>query len=129
MKKLIFILAGIVFALPVCASTNGEIAWTKLCFCNGAGYCVDVESKNGIGISALEISHDGVDLVIPKDAITIGDADAPLLNEMRLLSVQKSDGTFGNILELPYLSFPNGKQERSVLRLVFDARDSFVANP
>lgn len=129
MKRLIFFLGITVFALPACASTNGEVAWTKLYFCNGAGYCVDVESKDGVGIAALKVSHDGVDLVIPKDAIAIKDTDAPLLNEMRLLSVQKSDGTFGNILEVPYLSFPNGKQERSVLRLVFDARDSFVANP
>lgn len=128
MKKMIFAIVIVLLASPSFAGADGEVGWTKLSFCNGSGYCVDVESSEGTGITSLKVAHNGSEIVIPKDAITIGEADAPLLNEVRLLSVQRSNGAFGNILEIPYLRLAEGKPMRVVLKLNFDENDSFRAN-
>lgn len=128
MKRLICALALVLVASPSRAGTDGEVAWTKLSFCNGSGYCIDVESSGGTGIASLRVAHNGLEIVVPKDAITIGAADAPLLNEVRLVSVQRSNGAFGNTLEIPYLRFAEGKPSRMVLKLHFDEGDSFRTN-
>ncbi len=128
MKRLIYTIVLVFFASSSRAGTDGEVAWTKLSFCNGSGYCIEVESSGGTGISSLKMAHNGSEVVIPKSAIAIGEADAPLLNEVRLLSVQRSNGAFGNTLEIPYLRLAGGKSMRMVLKLHFDESDSFQTN-
>lgn len=127
MRKLAIYFCITILTFSAYASTDGELVWTRLSFCNGAGYCVDANSNNGSGISLLRVSHNGVELKIPTSAFAIRDVDAPLFNEVRLLSVQGKDGTFGNVLEIPYLRLSNdGKSFRNVLKINFDAQDSFV---
>jgi len=109
--------------MPGLASVDGEVAWTKLSFCNGAGYCVDIASAKGVGIDLLRIAHDGKEIDIPDD---IGESvEIPLLNEVRLLSIQRSDGEFWNCLQIPFLTLDNNESKRTVLS-VFIFNDAVI---
>src|SRR5690606_37687832 len=61
------IFAVLIFLLstPAAATSDGELAWTKIFFCNGAGYCVKIETNPDNGLGTISVSHNGIDINIP----------------------------------------------------------------
>lgn len=107
----------LMLVVGVAHSSDGEIGWTSLSFCNGAGYCVDITSSTGVGIDSLQIKRNGKVIYLPRDVAK--DVQLPVLNEVRLINVWRHDGTGENRLEVPFLTpQSNGGSNRSILYLV-----------
>lgn len=108
-------------------ASDGELGWTSLSFCNGAGYCVDIASSTNDGIKSLRIKRNGNEIALPKDVAN--GVQIPVLNEVRLINVWRADGVSENQLEVPFLTpNPDGRPTRSILRLIliqdkFSSRD------
>ena len=83
---------------PATASSDGELAWTQVSFCNGAEYCVRIDTTPDNRLNTVAISHKGVDLAVPDLKSYDGE---PNLRAVRLVSVEKPWG-FINRLEIPF---------------------------
>ena len=94
------IFAALIFLLsaPAAATSDGELAWTKISFCNGAGYCVKVETNPANGLGTVSISRNGVDIDIPDLGVVNGEPDLRLV---RLVSLAEANG-YANRLEIPF---------------------------
>jgi len=102
---------------PAYASSDGELAWTNLSFCNGAGYCIDISSSNGAEIEQVRIRHNGVDIAVPDD-LPKGEG-SPFLNQTRFVSISRADRRAENHLEIPLVRFrDDGSSSKSVLTIV-----------
>jgi hypothetical protein len=86
---------------PSFATSDGELAWTHVAFCNSAEICVTMASESGQGLDSLAITRKGLAIGnLPKPG---KDLLYPLLQETRLVSVARADGGFENRLEVVFL--------------------------
>jgi hypothetical protein len=83
-------------------ASDGELAWTSVSFCNGAGYCIDLASTKGVGIDSMHMKRNGKEIALPKDLP--GQNELPILDEVRFINVLKTDGVSENRLEVPLLA-------------------------
>lgn len=116
----LFTLLSIV-AVPAAANSDGELAWTNLRFCNGAGYCVDISTADGEEIESLQVTRKGVLVEIPSSMYTgVGE---PLLNTTRFISTRRDDGGYENVLELTFVIFEKGESRRALRRIhIFEGK-------
>ena len=98
MRTFIAILIMAALSGPAAASSDGELAWTQISFCNGAEYCVRIDTTDDNRLKTVAISHKGVDIVVP-DLSSYG--GEPNLRSVRLVSTEKPWG-FVNRLEIPF---------------------------
>jgi hypothetical protein len=100
------------------ASSDGELGWTNLSFCNGAGYCIDINtSSKGAELEQVRIRHKGVDIAVP-DGLAKQEGSPPL-NQTRFVNIFREDRRAENHLEIPLLRFrDDGSSSKSVLTIV-----------
>jgi len=83
------------------ATSDGELAWTNVTFCNGADICVSMSTNRWNGLDALAITNKGRSISnLPKPG---NDLPYPLLQDTKLISVARADGGFENRLEITFL--------------------------
>lgn len=100
---LLFALLAVLGAFASAAhASDGELAWTSVSFCNGAGYCIDLASTKGVGIDSMHMKRNGKEIALPKDLP--GKNELPILDEVRFINVLRTDGTSENRLEVPFLA-------------------------
>jgi len=94
------IFAALLFLLsaPAAATSDGELAWTRILFCNGAGYCVKIETTPDNGLGTVSVSRNGVEIDIPNLGVVKGEPD---LRFVRLVSLAGVNG-YSNRLEIPF---------------------------
>jgi hypothetical protein len=99
------------------ASSDGELAWTNLSFCNAAQYCIDISSSKTAEIEQIRIRHNGTEIAVPGDVTK--HAGSPLLNQVRFVNIFRKDRRVENHLEIPLVLFhDDGGSSRSVLTII-----------
>lgn len=97
------------------AASDGELAWTNVSFCNGAGYCVQIETTQDNGLGKVAVLHNGVNIEIPNLGSVQGEPD---LRSVRLVSLAEANG-YANRLVIPF----SGKDSR---RLELHIKDNHI---
>ena len=87
------------------ATSDGELAWTRLNFCNGAGYCVKIETNSDNELESVAIARNGTEIDVPDLGIVKGEPDLRLV---RLVSLAEANG-YANRLEIPFFG-PRAKR-------------------
>src|SRR5690606_5841759 len=103
------IFATLIFLLsaPATATSDGELAWTMLNFCNGAGYCVKIETNPDNELGTITITRNGVEIDAPDLGIVKGAPDLPFV---RRISLAEANG-YANRLEIPFCGTPAKRLE------------------
>jgi hypothetical protein len=93
------IVAILLLVSPAASSaSDGQLAWTQLSFCNGAGYCVQIDTDSTNRVKSIAISHDGKPIDPPDLKYLDGEPD---LQHVRLVNASATNG-FENRLEIPF---------------------------
>jgi len=98
----IFAILILLLCAPAAATSDGELAWTRIDFCNGAGYCVKIETNPDNELGTIAITHNGVEIAVPNLGAVKG---VPDLRFVRLVSLAEANG-YANRLEIPFFGTP-----------------------
>jgi len=103
----IFAILILLFIAPAAATSDGELAWTRITFCNGAGYCVKIETDPDNELGTIAITRNGVEIHVPELGTIKG---VPDLRFVRLVSLAEANG-YANRLEIPFFGTPAKRLE------------------
>jgi hypothetical protein len=115
----IFAILIFLLSVPAGATSNGELAWTRINFCNGAGFCVKIETNPANGLGPIAIQHNGVEIKIPNLGTVKGEPDLRLV---RLVSLAEANG-YANRLEIPFFGT---RAKRLEIHIKDDKVDAFA---
>ena len=118
MRNIIATLVLVLLSAPVAATSDGELTWTKIDFCNGAGYCVKIETNTDNELGSVAITRNGIKIDVPDLGVVKG---VPDLRLVRLVSIAEAGG-YANRLEIPFFG-PRAK--RLELHIKDDTVDAF----
>jgi hypothetical protein len=115
--RTIFATIFLLLSAPAAVSSDGELAWTRIDFCNGAGYCVKIETNPENELGAIAITHNGVEIDVPDLGVVKGEPDLRLV---RLVSLAEANG-YANRLEIPFFGAHAPRLEIHIKDDVVDA--------
>ena len=103
---------------PAGATSDGELAWTRINFCNGAGYCVEIETNPSNELGTIAITHNGLKIDVPDVGSVKGEPD---LRFVRLITLAEANG-YANQLEIPFFG---PRTKRLEIHIKDDKVDAF----
>jgi hypothetical protein len=124
MRNIVATVFLLLLSAPAAATSDGELAWTKVDFCNGAGYCVKIETNPDNELGAIAITHNGVEIDVPDLGVVKGEPDLRLV---RLVTLAEANG-YANRLEIPFFGAHASRLEIHIKDDVVDAF-KFVDTP
>ena len=118
MRNIVATLTFLLLSAPAAATSDGELAWTKIDFCNGAGYCVKIETNPDNELGSVAIMHNGIEIDVPDLGVVKGKPDLRLV---RLVTLAEANG-YANRLEIPFFG---SRAKRLEIHIKDDIVDAF----